>query len=182
MILETRRLTLRPWQETDAASLYEYAKDPAIGPIAGWPVHTSIENSRQIIREVLSSYETYAVTLKNNDEAIGSVGLIIGENSDLGIASDEAEVGYWLGEPFWGQGLIPEAVKELMRHAFEDLNMTTLWCGFFEDNQNSKRVAEKCGFTFHRTDENKEFPLINEVKNQRVTRISKDQWGALKEY
>lgn len=51
--LETKRLILRPFQESDAADLYEYAKDPRVGPIAGWPVHTSVENSREIIRHCL---------------------------------------------------------------------------------------------------------------------------------
>ena len=61
MELTTERLLLRTWKETDAESLYEYAKDPEVGPIAGWPVHTSVENSREIIRGVLSAEETYAV-------------------------------------------------------------------------------------------------------------------------
>ena len=52
MMIKTKRLILRPWEETDAENLYEYAKDPAVGPIAGWPVHTSVENSRDIIRDV----------------------------------------------------------------------------------------------------------------------------------
>ena len=49
-MIETERLILRPWLETDAESLYEYAKEPAVGPIAGWPVHSSVENSLEIIR------------------------------------------------------------------------------------------------------------------------------------
>ena len=64
MILETERIILRPWRESDAGELYEYASDPQVGPIAGWPVHTSAENSREIIRDVLSAPETYAVILK----------------------------------------------------------------------------------------------------------------------
>ena len=61
MILETERLILRPWDEADAESLYEYAKDDRVGPIAGWPPHTSLENSRDVIKNVLSAPETYAV-------------------------------------------------------------------------------------------------------------------------
>lgn len=76
MVLNTKRLILRPWNESDAESLYEYAKDDRVGPIAGWPVHTSVENSREIIKSVLSSPETYAVCLKDDNRAIGSVGLI----------------------------------------------------------------------------------------------------------
>ena len=50
MRFETDRLFLRPWTEDDAESLFEYAKDPAVGPIAGWPVHKSVDNSIEIIR------------------------------------------------------------------------------------------------------------------------------------
>ena len=64
MTLETERLVLRPWKEDDAESLYKYAKNPEVGPIAGWPVHTSVENSREIIKSVLAADETYAVLFK----------------------------------------------------------------------------------------------------------------------
>ena len=50
MIIETERLILRPWNESDSESLYEYAKDDRVGPITGWPVHTSVENSREVIK------------------------------------------------------------------------------------------------------------------------------------
>ena len=59
-MIETERLILRPWKDTDAESLYEYAKDPAVGPSAGWPVHTSVENSLAIIKEVLSECSNLA--------------------------------------------------------------------------------------------------------------------------
>jgi RimJ/RimL family protein N-acetyltransferase len=175
VILETNRLILRPWKEADAGSLYEYAKSPLVGPDAGWPVHTSVENSRQIILEVLSADETYAVTIKNEDSAIGSVGLLIGDKSNLGINADEAEIGYWIGVPYWGQGFIPEAVRELIRHAFDDLDIYTIWCGYFDGNEKSKRVNEKCGFRFHHTENNKEWLLINETKTQHVTCVTKRQ-------
>ena len=123
MELETKRLILRPWSESDAEDLYRYAADPDVGPIAGWPVHTSEENSREIIRTVLSDPETYAVCLKSDDKAIGSIGLKIGGTTDMTDRDDECELGYWLGKPFWGRGLIPEAAEELLRHGFEDLGM-----------------------------------------------------------
>ena len=112
MILYTERLILRPWADSDAESLYEYARDDRVGPIAGWPVHTSVENSREIIRTVLSVPETYAVCLKEDNKAIGSVGLKIGKKSILDLPDAEGEIGYWIGVPFWGQGLIPEAVRD----------------------------------------------------------------------
>lgn len=173
--LITERLILRPWEETDAAGLYEYAKDPRVGPIAGWPVHKSVENSREIIRDVLSADGTYAVTVKGRDEAIGSIGLMVGDKSNLGLLETEAEIGYWIAVPFWGMGYIPEAVRELMRYAFEELELATLWCGYFDGNDKSKRVGEKCGFRFDRT-EQKEWPLIGETKTQYITRLTKVDW------
>ena len=176
--LETGRLTLRPWRETDAENLYEYARNPAVGPIAGWPVHTSIENSRDIIRDILSAEGTYAITVKGTDTAIGSIGLMFGAaSSNLGLPPDEAEVGYWIGEPFWGRGLVPEATGELIRHAFEDLGATAIWCGYFDGNDKSRRVAEKCGFRPQFTKE-EFYPLINETKKQHITRLTRQEWAS----
>ena len=93
-ILETERLILRPWMESDAESLYQYAKDPAVGPIAGWPSHTSVENSRNIIRDILSVPETYAVVLKGTNNPIGSVGIMFGDNVHSADKQDhDAEIG-----------------------------------------------------------------------------------------
>nr|WP_277072713.1 GNAT family N-acetyltransferase [Segatella oulorum] len=146
--LQTERLILRAWQESDAEALYKYAKNPNIGPIAGWPPHTSVEDSREIIKTVLSAPETYVVVLKETGETVGSVGIMT-EKSEIHsaqIADNECEIGYWIGEPYWGQGLIPEAVNELLRHAFENLRKTTVWCGYYDGNKKSKRAQEKCGF------------------------------------
>ena len=123
MQLTTERLILRPWAETDAEDLYRYAKDDRVGPIAGWPPHSSVDNSAEIIRTVFSAPETYAVCLKEDNRAIGSIGLMIGARSDKEIPDTEGEIGYWIGVPFWGKGLIPEATQELIRHGFEDLKL-----------------------------------------------------------
>ena len=113
MNIETNRLILRPWQSEDAEELYKYAKDPQIGPIAGWQPHTSVENSLEIIRTVLSAPETYAVVLKEINKPIGSIGIMFKNNGNAPMSDTEAEIGYWIGVPYWGQGLIPEAVREL---------------------------------------------------------------------
>lgn len=173
---ETHRLLLRPWEDKDAGALYEYARDPAVGPIAGWPPHTSVENSREIIRTVLSAPETYAVVLKQTGEAVGSIGLIFGDGTHTAeIADGEAEIGYWIGVPFWGQGLIPEAVRRMLLHGFEDLGLQTLWCGYYEGNTRSKRVQEKCGFRFHHTEHGKRSPL-GDIRTEHFTRLTKDEW------
>ena len=116
MILETERLILRPWEERDATDLFQYASVPEVAPIAGWLVHTSVENSREIIKSVFSAPEIYAIVLKEIMQPVGSIGLMIGSASDKGIPDTEAEIGYWIGVPYWGQGLIPEAVRAIQSH------------------------------------------------------------------
>lgn len=174
--LSTERLILRPWCEDDAQYLFQYASDSQIGPAAGWPVHTSVENSRQIIKDVLSAPETYAVCLKTDGIPIGSVGLKTEENTDMTDRTDECELGYWIGKPFWGQGLIPEAARELLRHAFEDLNMRAVWCGYYDGNTKSRRVQDKLGFQYHHTTEGLEVTLLNEIRTGHTMLMTKEKW------
>ncbi|KGO01501.1 GNAT family N-acetyltransferase [Porphyromonas sp. COT-290 OH3588] len=182
MNLQTERLILRPWQESDAEALYRYAQNHSIGPAAGWPPHTSIENSREIIKTVLSAPNTYAIVMKETEEAIGSIGIMTlrSEVYSANMANDECEIGFWIGEPFWGQGLIPEAVNELLRHIFEDLGQTAVWCGYFEGNTKSQRVQEKCGFTYSHTEYDRPVPLINDFRTEHFTKITLQDWIAQK--
>lgn len=180
MTFETERLILRPWREDDAESLYKYASDPEVGPKAGWPPHTSVEDSRQIIRQVLSVPETYAVCLKESGEAVGSVGLKMGDATDMTDRADECELGYWIGRPFWGQGLIPEASRELLRHAFEELNMQAVWCGYYDGNTKSRRVQDKLGFVYHHTTEGLEVRLMNEIRTGHVMLMTRETWEKIK--
>ena len=174
-MIETERLILRPWREDDAEALYQYASDPDIGPPAGWPPHTSVENSRDIIRTVFSAPETYAVCLKDGFP-IGSIGLKLNGSTDMTDRDDECELGYWIGKPFWGQGMIPEASRALLRHAFEDLGMRAVWCGYYEGNAKSKRVQEKLGFVYQHTTEGLEVSLVNEIRTGHTNLMTKEHW------
>ncbi len=178
MILETERLLLRPWQEKDAKSLYQYAKDPLVGPPAGWPPHTSLDNSRQIIENVLMMPETYAVCQKDG-VAIGSIGLKLKGQTDLTDREDECELGYWIGRPFWGQGLIPEAACALLHYAFESLGMRAVWCGYYDGNEKSRRVQEKLGFVYHHTTEGIDVSLVNEIRTGHVSLLTRERWNQI---
>lgn len=180
MTLNTDRLILRSWEENDAEALFKYASDPAVGPIAGWSPHTSVENSREIIKTVLSGPETYAVVLKETGQPVGSIGLMLGKASNIGIPETEGEVGYWIGVPYWGQGLIPEAVREIMHYGFEDLNLEKIWCGYFDGNEKSKRVQEKCGFRYHHTSENVPCAIEGLLRTEHITCLSKAEWLSAK--
>ena len=176
MNMETQRLILRPWTENDAESLYNYAKDPAIGPIAGRPPHTSVENSREIIRDILSAPETYAVVLKETNEPIGSVGIMFADGVHSADMQDgDAEIGYWIGVPYWGQGLIPEAVQRLLKRCFVELDVKRVWCGHYDGNIKSRRVMEKCGFKYHHTEEGKTSPL-GDIRTEHFTLLTREDW------
>ena len=174
--LETERLILRRWKDSDAEDLYQYAKDPEVGPIAGWPPHQSIDESREVIRNVFNGKEAYAICLKTDGKAIGAIELNLNGHTDLTDRDDECELGYWLGKPFWGQGIMPEAVKEILRHAFEDIGMTTVWVGYYEGNSKSKRVQEKSGFRYQWKSEGVDVPLMHEKRTGHVSSMTKDQW------
>ncbi|MBQ9009036.1 MAG: GNAT family N-acetyltransferase [Clostridia bacterium] len=176
MMLETQRLFLRHWEDGDAEKLYEYASDPDVGPIAGWPPHRSVEESRQVIRDVFSGKEAYAVCRREDGQPIGAIELKLRGHTDLTDREDECELGYWLGKPFWGQGLMPEAAREMLRHAFEDLHMTRVWCGYYEGNEKSKRVQEKVGFRYQWRSENVDVPLMGEKRTGYVSSMTMDQW------
>ena len=178
-IFETERLILRPWSEEDALSLYRYACDPAVGPIAGWPPHTSVENSLEIIRTILSAPETYAVVLKTTGEPVGSVGIMFGDGlHSAEMEEGDAEIGYWIGVPYWGHGLIPEAVRRLLHRCFKELNLQHVWCGYYDGNMKSRRVMEKCGFVFHHTETGKISPL-GDVRTEHFMRMTKEEWKHL---
>ena len=171
--METKRLILRPWTENDAESLYKYAQNPSVGLIAGWLPHTSVENSREVIRKILSAPETYAVVLKETNEPIGSVGIMFDNTiHSADMQEGDAEIGYWIGVPYWGLGLIPEAVICLLKRCFDELGIKRVWCGYFDGNTRSRRVMDKCGFRFHHTEEGKISPL-GDVRTEHFTLLTK---------
>lgn len=172
---KSKRVTLRPWVEDDYKSLYIYARDPDVGPAAGWPAHKSPQESLLVIRDVLSAPETYAICL-NKDHPVGSIGLKLKGCTDMTDRDDECELGYWIGKPFWGQGLVPEAAEEVLRHAFEDLGMQAVWCGYYDGNDKSKRVQEKLGFVYQYTTEDLEVPLLGEVRIGHTMLLTKKRW------
>ncbi len=145
-IMETERILLRPWRESDAAALFKYASDPEVGPRAGWPPHKSVEESLEIIRTVFSGEGMWAVELKETGEPIGCAGYLPASGSNLEIVETECEVGYWIARPYWGQGICTEALKLIVDYCFNVKGFTTLWGDYFPGNPASGRVMEKCGF------------------------------------
>ena len=177
--METERLILRRWEESDAEDLYKYASNPDVGPIAGWPPHQSVEESLEVIKNVLNGKEAYAICLKEDGKTIGAIELKLNGHTDMTERDDECELGYWLGKPFWGQGIMLEATREMLRHAFEDIGMSKVWCGYYEGNTKSKRVQEKVGFKYQWTTEGVDVPLMHEKRTGHVNAMTKEEWQQL---
>ena len=178
MSLETRRLALRPWEETDAERLHELASNPAVGQAAGWPPHSSAEESLRVIREVFSAPDTFAIILKEENAPCGSINIMNSENSNVELAEGEGEIGFWLGAPYWGRGYMTEALAEILRYGFEERGLSRLWCAYFEGSGRSKRVQEKRGFKFHHTERDIFWKLTGDVRTMHVCLLEKGDWLA----
>lgn len=176
MILETKRLILRPWQKSDAQALYENAKNPNVALMAGFPPHKSVEESLYIIENIFTGSECYAICRKEDNIVIGSIELKMkSEMFDENI-KDECEIGFWIGEKYWGNGFVPEAGERLIQHAFDDLGMNVIWANYFADNEKSKRVQEKLGFVHYKTFENQKAKLIDKITDFNFTRLTRERY------
>ena len=245
--LVTERLLLRPWLPEDASDLYKCAKNPNIGPRAGWPPHTDVADSRRVIREVLSRPEMYAIVLRDTSQPIGSVGLqnfrITGPDGELisyfderksedplcctrqghiyndptseaaahhnhmtygreGSSAEyngdseqagerfvgpddpdsflpaglqiEAELGYWLAEPYWHRGIMTEAAQAVLEHGRKHLSLARVWADYYEGNEASRQVMERLGFHFHHMDRHRVVELLGE---ERTSCVNVLEWG-----
>lgn len=151
MMIETKRLRLRRWRIDDAPALFRYASDCRVSRLALWPAHSSVEMSRDVIRDVfIPNPHNFAIVLKATDEPVGCIGLVPrgGENCEVG--ADEMEVGYWIGYPYWGKGLTTEALRALLDYCRDELHLKSLVITTDIRNAASQRVAEKCGFRFEK--------------------------------
>ena len=144
--LETERLLLRPWKVSDATVLYKLASDAEVGTNAGWPPHSSEEESRQIITTVFDNPTTWAIVSRVSNEVIGAIGYGPSCDCNLPAKNDEPTVGYWLGKAYWNKGYCTEALQALLAHIWQHTTITSLISGHFVDNPASGRVMEKCGF------------------------------------
>ena len=147
--LETPRLILRDWAPEDAGDLYAYACSPVVGPMAGWKPHDNLAESRNILEMFRRDGDTWALEEKATGRVIGSVGLHRHRRPDLPA---DLELGYVLGEAWWGRGLMPEAAGRAVEYAFAIMQADALSVAHFPDNRQSRRVIEKLGFHFVRAD------------------------------
>ncbi len=144
--MQTDKIILRHWQETDAEALYKYASDPDVGGRAGWSPHKSMEESLEIIRTVFHNDTMWAIVLKEMNKAIGAMGYMLKYELNLPTRKEEPLVGYWVGKPYWNNGICTEALQMMLKLIRRGTNYTSLISCHYIDNPASGRVLEKCGF------------------------------------
>ena len=145
--IETERLILDKWttSEEDIKGLYEYAKNPDVGPNAGWKPHDSEAESREIIEELFIPHDVWAIREKASGKVIGSIGL---EPDKRRENVNSREMGYSLAKESWGKGYMTEAARAVIDYAFEEFDLVVLAICTGPENKRSQRVIEKCGFKF----------------------------------
>ena len=171
MILITPRLVLRNWRISDAPELYALAKDRDIGEIAGWPPHENLEYTENLLAEVAKDPLSFAVA--KDGKIVGCIELMMGNKANIPLNSGETELGFWIGKPFWGNGYVTEAVKRVISYAFAKLEVSRLWCCYFDGNEKSRRVGEKCGFVYDHTEKDMYWPSMNYTKTMHVCVLEK---------
>ena len=155
-IIDTPRLRLRPWDDKDAPELYELARDPRIGMLCGWKPYECIDDAHSALSTFLAAPDSYAVTLASTGEIAGSIALRIDTGSAEGTVAD---IGYWIGAPYWGNGYATEAGNAIIDRA-RQLGVETIILKYFDGNDASRRVSEKLGFAWQSREEDVEYPLI----------------------
>lgn len=174
VVLTTERLTLRPFRLSDLDDFFEYASVDGVGQMAGWAPHENKAKTQEILDRFIEGKKTFALVF--DGKVIGSLGIeCYNEERFPEFADKKArEIGYVLAKPYWGQRLMPEAVKEVIRYCFEDLGCDLLFCGHFVWNKQSARVQEKCGFHFYKA--GKYTTRMGTVEDDVVNVLTREEW------
>ncbi len=138
-VLKTERLMLRAPRRHDVKTIARFANDRRVAEnTARIPHPYTAGDAEQFVAAVNRQPGEATFVILLDDEPIGACGV---EPRESG-----AEIGYWLGAPYWGHGYATEAVRAVIDHAFGDLGHDTLQAGARVSNPASRRVLEKCGF------------------------------------
>jgi RimJ/RimL family protein N-acetyltransferase len=136
---------IRDWRTDDAPSIAEYANNKKIwlNLRDAFPHPYSLKDAESFISRVIETNPKTMFAIATQTEAIGSIGLTIG----IDVHRFTAEMGYWLAEPFWGKGIMTQAVKKMISHGTQVLNLHRIYAEPYTTNPASARVLEKAGFT-----------------------------------
>jgi 8-oxo-dGTP diphosphatase len=167
--IETARLILRPPREADAPDIERYVSDPDVALKTANIPHPYPKGGALAWMRAASE-ATFVIARREDDALVGAIGL-------MPRGDGTAELGYWIGKPFWGRGYASEAAQAVVAHGFARLVLRAIEAGAKPDNAASIRVQEKAGLSFDR-EEMRPMPARGGPQVQPVRRITFDQWCA----
>jgi len=146
-VIATERFVIREFTPEDAPSLAQFANNRKVwaGVRDRFPHPYSLQDAVDFIKMISEDPPPTAFAIEIEGKAAGAIGIITQDQDDVYRYS--AELGYWLGEPFWGKGLMTEMVRLFVREVFERFNVWRIYAGVYSNNRASMRVLEKAGFT-----------------------------------
>ena len=144
MELKLTRCRVRPWRTGDETSLVHHANNPKIWQNVrdAFPHPYTMGDAIEWIKIAGSADPLTNFAIQVDESAVGGIGIVL--NSDIYRRS--AELGYWLGEEYWGRGVVSEAARAVSEWAFSNFDLCRIHAGVFEWNPASARVLEKAGF------------------------------------
>ena len=150
--LETERLILRRFVDTDAELMYNnWASDPEVSKYLTWPTHTSVEVTKSLVADWISRYEkpdyyNWVIELKDTGEVVGNISVV-----EVREKIEAALIGYCMGQAWWGRGIMPEALTEVVRYLFDEVEMNRVAACHSTQNPKSGRVMQKAGMKYEGT-------------------------------
>ena len=174
VVLHTNRLILRPWKKSDLDDLFAFTSQDGVGQMCGWQPHTSVDEASTMLDQLIDGHTSFAIEFRN--KAVGILG-IPKYNETLFPQFDSLkarELYFILSKDHWGQGLMPEAVREVLRYLFEEAKLDIVFCGHFVRNERSARLQEKlgfhlCGYTEYHT-------KMGTTEKNRVNYLTRQEW------
>jgi RimJ/RimL family protein N-acetyltransferase len=146
MELVLTRCTIREWRPGDEESLVRHANNRNVSRNLrdAFPYPYTLADARSWIETAATADPLTSFAIEVDGAAVGGIGIVLKDD----IYRRSAEIGYWLGEDFWGQGIATEAVSVMTDYAFSTWDLCRIWAGIFEWNHGSGRVLEKAGYQF----------------------------------
>ena len=147
--LETDRLILRKYVIEDAEDMYNnWASDPEVTKFLTWPTHPSVDITRMLLQDWIPKYEdggyfNWVIELKETGRAIGNISVV-----RLKEEIEAAEIGYCMSRAYWGQGIMPEALRAVMDFLFDEVGLNRVAAYHDANNPKSGRVMDKAGMKF----------------------------------
>ena len=173
-VLETERLRLRPFTFDDEAAVFALVSDPEVARFVRFEAHRTPAETRAFLELVDRYYRrgepfAWAIARREDGRLIGSCGFV----SHAGERKS-AEIGYWLGKPYWGKGYAAEAAQALVRFGFEQMGLERVEAKCFLENRAGQRVIEKLGMKFVGTDRSE--MIKGEYPELRLYAVARQDW------